>query len=64
VIVTPQEANALAVHLAKNLGYDVSNGLPIEILSDQKFMDKLHDYFKRLIQKRQPDGKSEVLPVL
>ena len=63
MIVSPQEAQALAMHFAKNLGYDISSGeLPIEIVYDPKFMENLYAYLKRLANKRtQDDRPAEVL---
>lgn len=55
MIISTQEAQALAIHFAKNLGYDVSDDVPREILYDPKFMENLYAYLKRLANKRQQD---------
>lgn len=61
MIVSPQEAQALALHFAKNLGYDISDGIPKEILYDPKFMENLYAYLKRLANKRQQDDRSSAV---
>lgn len=58
MIVSPEEAQTLAIHFAKNIGLDVSKGIPKEIIEDQKFMENLYGYLRRLVNKRQQDGSS------
>jgi hypothetical protein len=59
VIITPEEAERIVLQLTKNAGMDVSDGIPRELLTNQKVMDAIYSYFKKIEAKRkQQDGKS------